>query len=77
MPERYAQGYATLVTQHEQQHQQDDNEQATGAPEVWGGGCECWVTPAHTWFRYGGAIEPGSAIEYNPECPMHGEAADD
>ena len=29
MPQRYSQGYATLVTQHEQQHQQDDNEQAT------------------------------------------------
>ena len=27
MPQRYAQGYATIVTQHEQQHQQDDNEQ--------------------------------------------------
>ena len=29
MPRRYEQGYATLVTQHEQQHQQDDNEQET------------------------------------------------
>ena len=29
MPERYSRGYATLITQHEQQHQQDDDEQAT------------------------------------------------
>ena len=44
-------------------------------PETWGGGCECWVTPEKYWFRYGSAVEPGSQIEYNPECPMHGGGA--
>ena len=33
MPERYQNGYATLITQHEQQHQQDDEH-----THVW---CEC------------------------------------
>lgn len=43
----------------------------TQEPEVWGGGCECWVTPESDWFRYGSAVEPGSQVEWNPECPMH------
>lgn len=43
------------------------------APETWGGGCECWVTPESQWFTYGSAVEPGSQIECNPRCPKHGE----
>lgn len=45
----------------------------TAEPEVWGGGCECWVTPEHMWTTHYGATEPGSQIEYNPECPKHGD----
>jgi hypothetical protein len=40
-------------------------------PEVWGNGCECWVTPERDWTRYGSAVEPGSQVEWNPECPKH------
>jgi hypothetical protein len=40
-------------------------------PEQWGDGCECWVTPESMWFHYGSAIEPGSQVEWNPECPKH------
>lgn len=40
--------------------------------ETWGNGCECWVTPEWMWFRYGSAVEPGSQVEFNPECPTHG-----
>ena len=43
--------------------------------EVWGGGCECWVTPEPLWTTHYGAVEPGSQVEYNPECPTHGESA--
>lgn len=42
-------------------------------PEVWGNGCECWVTPEHLWTTHYGAVEPGSQLEFNPECPKHGE----
>lgn len=47
------------------------------APEVWGDGCECWVTPEHMWLSaascgYGSGYEPGSQIEFNPDCPKHG-----
>ena len=42
-------------------------------PEIVGDGCECWVTPEHTWTTYGSAVEPGSQVEYNPRCPKHGE----
>ena len=41
------------------------------APETWGGGCECWVTPESEWFHYGSAVEPGSQVEFNPDCPKH------
>jgi len=34
--------------------------------------CECWPTPPETWTTHYGAVEPGSAIEFNPECPAHG-----
>lgn len=33
--------------------------------------CICFVTPERTWFRYGSAVEPGSQMEWNPECPVH------
>ena len=36
--------------------------------------CECPWMPEHMWTRHYGAIEPGSTQEYNPECPVHGEA---
>lgn len=40
-------------------------------PEVWGVGCECWVTPREQHYVYYGITEPGSAAEWNPECPKH------
>ena len=67
MTERYQNGKATLITQHEREQQPK--------AEVWGDGCECWVVPAHLWTTHYGAVEPGSMVEYNPECPEHGEAA--
>jgi hypothetical protein len=33
--------------------------------------CTCFVTDEKYWFRYGSAVEPGSAMEQNPECPVH------
>lgn len=39
--------------------------------ETVGNGCECWVNP-HPWTYYG-IPEPGDCIEYNPDCPEHGE----
>ena len=45
--------------------------------EEWGGGCKCWVTPEHMWTTHYGAVEPGSQLEYNPECPEHGVANPD
>lgn len=33
--------------------------------------CTCFVTPESTWFRYGSAVEPGSQMEYNPDCLVH------
>ena len=34
--------------------------------------CTCWPTPLKYHFVYFGATEPGSALEYNPDCPQHG-----
>lgn len=53
--------------------------ESTNEPEVWGDGCECWVTPEKYWVSafscgYGSGYEPGSQIEYNPECPKHGDS---
>ena len=45
----------------------------TADEEIVGDGCECWVTPEHTWTTYGSAVEPGSQVEYNPRCPKHGD----
>jgi hypothetical protein len=33
--------------------------------------CTCWVTDESTWTRYGSAVEPGSQMEPNPDCPEH------
>lgn len=46
----------------------------TPEPPKWGNGCECWVTPESMWTTHYGAVEPGSQIDYNPDCPMHGAA---
>ena len=33
--------------------------------------CTCFWTPEHTWTKHYGAVEPGSQMEPNPECPVH------
>lgn len=33
--------------------------------------CECWPTPEETHYVYYGITEPGSAWEWNPDCPAH------
>jgi len=33
--------------------------------------CTCYVTDEKTWTRYGSAVEPGSQMEPNPDCPEH------
>lgn len=38
--------------------------------------CECYWTDPSTWLSaascgYGGGYEPGSQMEWNPDCPMH------
>lgn len=33
--------------------------------------CECWPTPVHMHYVYYGITEPGSAWEWNPDCPVH------
>lgn len=38
--------------------------------------CACWVTPESTWLSaascgYGSSYEPGSQMEWNPDCPVH------
>lgn len=48
--------------------------------EVVGDGCECWITDEKHWLSaascgYGSGYEPGSQVEFNPDCPMHGERA--
>lgn len=43
-------------------------------PEKVGDGCECWVAPERMWTTHYGAVEPGSQIEFNPECPKCGTA---
>lgn len=35
--------------------------------------CRCWPTPPEYHFVYYGITEPGSAWEYNPHCPAHGD----
>lgn len=39
-------------------------------------GCECFWTPPEMWLSaascgYGGGYEPGSQMEWNPDCPVH------
>ena len=38
--------------------------------------CRCWVTPMSQWLSaascgYGSGYEPGSQMEWNPDCPVH------
>lgn len=33
--------------------------------------CSCFPTPEEMHFVYYGATEPGSAMEWNPECEVH------
>lgn len=33
--------------------------------------CTCWVTDSKYWHVHYGAVEPGSAMEPNPDCPAH------
>lgn len=33
--------------------------------------CTCFWTDPKTWFYYGSAVEPGSQMQWNPECPAH------
>lgn len=38
--------------------------------------CECFWTDPSTWLSaascgYGGGYEPGTQVEWNPDCPMH------
>jgi len=46
------------------------------AQDQYGDGCECWVTPESEWFHYGSAVEPGSQVEFNPDCPKHRAAVE-
>lgn len=36
--------------------------------------CTCPLAPEEYQHRYGGATEPGGALEYDPECPEHGQS---
>jgi hypothetical protein len=41
--------------------------------------CRCFWTDPSTWLSaascgYGSGYEPGSQMEWNPECPVHGSA---
>jgi hypothetical protein len=38
--------------------------------------CICFVIPEHMWTQYGSAVEPGSQMEWNPECPVHPPESD-
>ena len=40
-------------------------------PDLMAETCLCWETPEHQQFNYYGITEPGSALEYNPDCPVH------
>lgn len=33
--------------------------------------CECPEVPERLWTTHYGAVDPGSMIEHNPECPVH------
>jgi hypothetical protein len=33
--------------------------------------CTCYPTDPKTWTRYGDAVEPGSTMEPDPDCPEH------
>jgi len=36
------------------------------------GECLCWMTPPEMWTTHYGAVEPGSTMEWNPACGVHG-----
>ena len=38
--------------------------------------CTCIPTDPSTWTQYGSAVEPGSQLEPNPDCPLHFPAED-
>ena len=33
--------------------------------------CTCYPTPPEMWITYGGAVEPGSALQPNDLCRLH------
>lgn len=33
--------------------------------------CTCTIVDERFWFSHYGAIEPGSMMEFDPECPEH------
>lgn len=37
--------------------------------------CECFAVPEERWTRHYDATEPGSMVEPNPDCPVHGSSA--
>lgn len=41
------------------------------APDV---ECICPMTDPSMWTTYGGATEPGSTMEWDPDCPVHPSA---
>jgi hypothetical protein len=36
------------------------------------GQCLCYITPERYWFTHYGSVEPGSQMEKNYGCPVHG-----
>ena len=41
-----------------------------------GSQCQCFWTDPKDWYVYYGAVEPGSQMERNPDCPVHGDGRD-
>lgn len=35
--------------------------------------CTCYWTDPSTWFYHYGTPEPASTMEWNPDCPQHGD----
>lgn len=53
-----------------------DEDPVATVPENAAPACECFVTDPSTWLSaascgYGGGYEPGSQMEWNPDCPAH------
>jgi hypothetical protein len=53
--------YATRLGRAE-----EEQEVQEPAPE-----CECWWVDEKLWTTHYGAAEPGSQMEWNPDCPVH------